>query len=126
MSQRGRHGVGSVLTLDRGRIGDLRIVAPPEADRELLRLPLHVIAHEQLGTVADVVVDPGNPLSIILVEDLRLNVVVTLSLIRVCVWGGKQLHQVEHVLIEVCCWDGAVESTIAIGGESEQLPGRII
>ena len=93
MSQRSRHRIRPVLAQNRRRIGNLTAVAPPEANRELLRLALQVITHEQLGAVTDVIVNPRCPLEVVLVEDLRLDVVVPASVVRIGVGGRVQLHQ---------------------------------
>ena len=75
VGQRGRNRVGPVLALHRRRIGNLPAVAPPQAHREQLRFALQVVAHEQLGVVADAVIHARHPLRVVLVEGLRLHVV---------------------------------------------------
>src|SRR5207237_8658656 len=91
----------AVLALYRGGIRNLGTVTPPEADREQLSFSLQVITHEQLGTVADVIVHSGGPLRVVLVEDFRLNVIVATGHVGLSVGGGIQLQQGERVRIKV-------------------------
>ena len=69
-------GVRFVLALDRGRIRNLIPVPPPETDGELLDFALIVVANKNLGVVANVVIDAGRPLAVVLPEDFRLDVIV--------------------------------------------------
>src|SRR5262249_42467892 len=55
--QAGADRVRTVGRLDRSRVRHLARVAPPQADRELLQLGLHVVAGKELGLFADVVID---------------------------------------------------------------------
>src|SRR5262245_42010779 len=77
LRQAGADRVRTVGRLDRSRVRHLARVAPPQADRELLQLGLNVVAGEELGLLADVVIDARQRLLHILIEIDRLDVVVT-------------------------------------------------
>ena len=97
MGNRSCPRVRFVLALDRGRIRNLIPVPPPETDGELLDFALIVVANKNLGVVADVVIDTGRPLAVVLPEDFRLDVIVGTQRCRCRVRGGEQLCQGQHV-----------------------------
>ena len=71
----------------------MRGVSPPQANRELLRLFLQVVANVQLCVIADAVVDSRQPLPGVLVEGNFFDVVVAIVQVRVGVWQGENIHQ---------------------------------
>ena len=88
-----------VLALDRRRIRDLIGVAPPQPHWKLLDFSLIVIADENLGVVAYVVVNACRELLIVLVENLRLHIVESTGRIGVCIGMRVQIHQCLHVRV---------------------------
>ena len=75
-------------------------IAPPQAHGEILLLGLQVVAREQPRVVADVDVDPGQPLLHVLVERYVLHVVVTIGHRRVGVGQRKEIEQPPSVRID--------------------------
>ena len=112
VGQAGRRRVRAVGRRHRGRVRHLVGVAPPQADREVLRLGLQVVAGEDARVVADVDVDARQPLVHVLVELDALDVVVAAGQRRVGVRPRQQTQQPLAVRIDLVGRDAAVDQVV--------------
>ena len=91
-----------------------------------MRFFLIVVTHEELRAVTDVVVFARGELGVVLVEDFGLNVVITLGLIRIGVNTRIELHQGQHIRIQVSGRNVDVVPSVPIGCATERLQRRAV
>src|SRR3984885_5248530 len=93
MGQRSGNRVGTVFAHDVRGIGHLVDTGRPQLYGKQLGFLLVVVAHPNLGVVADAVVHAGRGLKIVLIVNLTLDIVEAAGRVGVGVGRWIQLHQ---------------------------------